>query len=259
MTPLERAGFLAHARTRGFQRRVEAAQDMLAEHPNDAVSVSWGKDSTVLLHLAAQIRPDVAAIHGRYARPEGRLPDTDVVRDQARTHLPQVRYREVICPSEWDLYLAQGFFLEPTTAAQRQGLRQWAQGFHQAMRRAITAVEASGVFLGLRAEESHARRRYLWRYGPTSITRDGAWRCCPLSQWIGRDIWAYLVAHDLPWLHIYDAAADRTRARSDMVFASGGTGGDAIRRHGAWYEWRQAYPEHFAIWQRQFPEMMRWL
>lgn len=59
-----------------------------------------------------------------------------------------------------------------------------------------------------------------------------------------------VVTDKRPWLRIYDQAADPRRARSEFAFAAGG--GDAIRRHGAWEAWRQAYPELWGRWQARW-------
>jgi 3'-phosphoadenosine 5'-phosphosulfate sulfotransferase (PAPS reductase)/FAD synthetase len=256
MTPLVRAGYLAHSRTRVFRRRVEESAALIARHPDSAVSISWGKDSTVLLHLAATIRPHVAAVHARY-RPEERLPDTDRVRDAVLASNPHLRYAEAACPGEWDMYERWGFFVEAMTPEQRAAVRWWKQQFLACLRTLREASGSAGVWLGLRAEESQARQRYARYRGPISEASDGSRIGCPLLTWTGRDIWAYLVAHELPWLRSYDVAADRTRARSDFVFATGGA--EAIRRHGAWQEWRAAYPEQFRHWVETFPEMARWV
>lgn len=257
MTPIERAGYLAYARSAGFARRVAAAGAVIAAHPDYAVACSWGKDSTALLHLAWSARPGVAAINARYSDAE-RLPDTDAVRDAALARLPGLRYAEASLPGEWEMYeRAGGFFMDATNAAERAAVAWWRARFVAGMGAAAGALGASGTFLGLRADESRARRLNLATHGDSYTRRgDGQAVALPLARWSARDVWAYLVLHGLPWLRMYDAAQDRERARSAFCFATGGAG--AIWRHGAWEEWRAAYPDHFAAWPRRFPEMARY-
>lgn len=251
MTSAERLGYLAHAATPAFQRRVDEARTLIAAHPGCAVSVSWGKDSVVLLHLAAHTLPRVAAINARY-RPEERLPDTDAVRDAVLARLPNVAYREAPCVGEWEMYERAGFFVDPETPEQREAVRWWKEAFLEALAEARRALGATGVMLGLRADESRARGMNYAVRG-SSYLRQGERVVTPLARWRGPDVWAYHVLHDLPWLHAYDAAPDRERARSAFTFATGGAG--AIRRHGAWLEWRAAYPTHFEGWLERFPAM----
>ena len=69
--------------------------------------------------------------------------------------------------------------------------------FIRPLKAATKAVGCDGVFLGLRAAESSARkknfgqRRHVYRIG------DGTWRCCPLSTWSTNDVFAYLVANEV--------------------------------------------------------------
>jgi 3'-phosphoadenosine 5'-phosphosulfate sulfotransferase (PAPS reductase)/FAD synthetase len=259
MIPLQRAGYLAHARSLAFRRRLDEARRLIAAHANYAVSVSWGKDSTVLLHVAAHVRPDIAAVNARYL-PEERPPDTDAVRDAVMAQLPHVRYAEVPCVGEWEMYERTGFFVEARTAAHRAAVRWCMASFLSALRTAGERLGADGALLGLRAQESRARAMHAARRGAAYTRQDGQAIALPLLRWRSEDIWAYLCLHDLPWLRMYDVAADRGRARSEIVFATAGTGAaDAIRRHGAWLDWRLAYPEQFRAWLRRFPEIQRFL
>lgn len=254
MDGLERAGYLAHAQTAGYQRRVEAARQIIAGCPGYTVAVSWGKDSVALLHLAAHVWPDVGAVNARYADQE-RLADTDTVRAAVLAELPGVRYREARLAGEWEMYeRAGGFFMDAVTPAQRDATRWWRRQFIAGMRQTAAGLGSAGTLLGLRASESHARRLNVATHGVAYTKRDGEAIALPLARWTSQDVWAYLVSHDLPWLRMYDVSDDRERARSAFCFATGGAG--AIWRHGVWTEWRRAYPEQFAVWLDRFPEML---
>lgn len=257
MSPLERAALVAHYASCTTVRRIDEASELLRRHGGYAVSTSWGKDSVVLLHLAAAINPTIHIINARYPNPAERFADMDRVRDLvlARDEMQQAVYREVSTPGEWEMYKrAGGGFAEAETAEQREATRWWKQCFTEAMAGALHDIGCDGVFLGLRAEESHARRMNLLVRGDDYARKDGQRIALPLGRWTGKDVWAYLAAHDLPWLRIYDAAhCGRERARSGFVFATGGAG--AIRRHGTWEDWRRVYPCEFSAWMRQFPEL----
>lgn len=259
MTPLERAAYLAHAASASHRRKVADAIAMIAGAPGAVVSTSWGKDSVALLHLAAVARPTIAVINARYPNPAERFDDMDRVRDLALAmpDMASVRYAEVDTPGEWEMYeRSGGGFAEAVTPKQREAARWWKQNFTRAMDAAMRAAGGDAVALGLRAEESHARRMNVAMHGRDYTRRDGLRVLLPLANWSGRDVWAYLVSRGLPWLRIYDeATCPREVARSGFVFATGG--GGAIRRHGVWDDWRRVYRPEFQAWLVRFPELDR--
>lgn len=257
MRAIERAALVAYAGSPRFLRAVLDAQSIVAAHEGYAVACSWGKDSTVLLHLAASVWPAVGCTSARYSDFET-LPDMPQVRDAVLARCPDVRYHEVRCPGEWEMYERAGdFFMDAISPGEKAAVRWWRASFIAAQSAARTAMQARGTFLGLRHEESRARRLTVARKGVSYTKRDGEAIALPLARWTGREVWAYLVAHELPWLHIYDAAPDRDRARSAFCFATGGA--NTIWRHGVWQQWREAYPDHFAHWPRRFPAMRAYL
>lgn len=256
MSPIERAGFLAHAKTPHFQRRIEQTRALIQSHKEFAIAVSWGKDSSVLLHLAAACGP-VFAINARYGNDE-RLPDCDTVRDGILAKVSHVTYYEVRLAGEREMYRRHGgFFMDATTPEQKEAVRWWKRQFTEGMLTVQQQAGMKGVMLGLRADESHARAMNFYTHGESYTKRNGEQVVTPLAKWSGKDIWAYLCLHELPWMHIYDCGGNRTRERSDFVFATGGAG--AIWRHGAWETWKKAYPELFASWVAEFPEMSNYL
>jgi 3'-phosphoadenosine 5'-phosphosulfate sulfotransferase (PAPS reductase)/FAD synthetase len=54
-----------------------------------------------------------------------------------------------------------------------------------------------GVFLGLRAAESHARAMNIYTRGMLYDRKDGTRRCCPLAFWTTEDVFAYLTEHEV--------------------------------------------------------------
>ena len=100
MTPLERAGYIAHGHTAAHRNKVARAMRLIAEHRDYAVSISWGKDSGVMLHMAAMVCPNIRVINIRYPHWAERLADHDRVRDEmlARPEMAVVRYIELPAP-----------------------------------------------------------------------------------------------------------------------------------------------------------------
>ena len=60
-----------------------------------------------------------------------------------------------------------------------------------------------GVFLGLRKEESRARRINFYKKGHTYRKKDGEWVCNPLSNFTAKDIYAFLLSNNINPLRVY--------------------------------------------------------
>jgi sulfate adenylyltransferase subunit 2 len=148
---------------------------MLGRFPRSYVSLSWGKQSIVMAHMAYGVRAEVPCVHwtGEDAELIG---DFAAVRDAFRARWP-IRYVEL--PRAERLREAVAEYVE------REGM--------------------DGVILGLAAEESRARRmttakgdrNNIWIYA------SGLARCCPLARWRTDDLAAYIATHDLPMLEPY--------------------------------------------------------
>lgn len=256
MNQLQKTGYLGEYRSKSMQSRLEQSIKLIASHPDFALSTSWGKDSVSMLHLAAQINPNLKIINARYPNPAERFNDMDRIRDLvlSRDDMSGVIYREVDTPGEWEMYERAGGFAEALNKEQKAAAKWWKDNFTENMGAAMKELGCNGVFLGLRAEESHARRMNVFVHGDDYQRKDGLQVALPIAHWTGRQVWAYLIKHDLPWLKIYDTAfCGRERARSGFVFATGGA--SAIRRHGVWDDWKRTYPVEFTAWLQRFPEL----
>lgn len=178
--------FLAHSQLSGFKRKVDEAKKLISQYidENSFVSVSWGKDSTVLYHLCQQIKPDVlGAFYGS--------PEMDIV-----SNWSEVR----------DAYNARfnsnyiEFIAKP----------EWANTPHGPGERLKLELDKKydKAFVGIRSEESKNRTFSLMQkgliYKYKSGIKNGSTRICPIGWWQTKDIWAYLFAHDLPYLKIYE-------------------------------------------------------
>lgn len=249
MTPLERMGYLAHAQTAAHRRKIAQARDLIAAHPDFAVSVSWGKDSMVLLHLAATVLPQVQAVNIRYLHWADRLADHDRVRDETlcREDLQGVRYREIDCPGMWQVY--ERFGVHGLESKEGAAALRW---FNQQFNAAFEQADCAGHIVGMRADESTRRKRLIKTRGQYYERADGRKMLLPLAWWSGRDVWAYLVAHDLPAMRIYDFAVQhRDRTRSDI--AVGDADSMTLARYGEFQAWQDCYPAEFNAYCDRWP------
>ena len=154
------------------------------------VSVSWGKDSTVLAHLS-EGRARLA-----YLRVEPTdNPDTVLVRDEFLRRYPQSYHEELLtipCTNgEWD-----------TDGAVERGFPRMAR-----------ALGASRYILGIRAQESQSR--YVRIARGLSVETS----CAPLGRWTIADVFAYLWLHDLPIHPAYACSFDGRLSRENIRVA----------------------------------------
>lgn len=192
------------ATTRAFARHVETARGILrrgADKGPMSVSVSWGKDSLALAHLALDTLGDVPLFH--MASPYG-LPGYDECKAyfaaRATIHtLPASRTldeyitwcQDIGLPHERERTVHQRVVSE----IKRDRGSLWA--------------EEHGILvqaLGMRIAEKGPRARVLRKRGPVYQMHDGSWKCCPLAYWSTADVWAYIVSRGIPYnRRIYDA------------------------------------------------------
>jgi 3'-phosphoadenosine 5'-phosphosulfate sulfotransferase (PAPS reductase)/FAD synthetase len=238
VTPAERAGFLAHARLPTFARRIKQAQSVLETALGLGaayVANSWGKDSLVLLHLVQQQQPSIPALF--FADPDEEALDNYA--EMAATYcarFPHTTY-ERLC-------------FEGDRVPDKVASAALWQSYPVAL-------------VGIRAEESAGRRTarkvqgLIHRY--TAGPHAGSWRAWPLADWTWRDVWAYVVAHDLPMLASYEhpANADRSRSRTCNLLAKEIAYGPKGAQFGRISQLKERCPAYFNHLAEFYPEIAR--
>lgn len=253
LSKIERAAYLAHYHSRSFKNKLARATDLILKHPDYCVSVSWGKDSVVMLHLAASLLKSVNAVHGRYKTECERFEDMDYVSNMVLGMFNNIDYSEALVTGNWQMYERCGhFFIDPSTPEENKAhtwyREQWSDE--------IGKLTGDKVMIGMRPDESRIRRMLVARFGSSYTTKSGRSTVLPLTGWSGKDVWSYLIANNLPWLKIYDVSRSRERARSDFAFGEKGVS-RSLMMQGQWLEWREAYPNHFNQWVDRWPEMLK--
>lgn len=238
MDALERAGFVAHAHSAPFKRRVEQAKERIAEALAVGlafVACSWGKDSIVLVDLALGIAPDTPVIHVR-DRHADLITNFGMVRDNYRRRFGIAHYHEIV--------------VEMGGPSVTRAVDEYIAGKDFALR-----------LLGMRLQERGARVHSLRKYGALHQYEDGTWRSCPLIDWTWRDVWAYIASRDLAYPAIYDhpAQAPRSHSRTSSVYSERVVAGDG---HGALHMGRiallrQLSPRYFALLAQKYPHLTR--
>lgn len=239
------------ASTRAFARHVETARRVLREAAARgplAVSVSWGKDSIALAHLALDTLGSVPLFH--MASPYA-LPGYEACRayfaERATIHeLPASRSlaeyiawcQDIGLPHERERSVHQRVVSE----IKRDRGTEWARehGF---------VVQA----LGMRIAEKGPRAQVLRKRGPLYQMTDGSWKCCPLAYWATQEVWAYIVSRGVPYnRRIYDAETHgqtRETIRNTGWLSTDG----AEQGRVAWLALH--FPDHYTLLAEHFPQV----
>lgn len=229
MDDAERLMFEGWAALPQFKRKVEQAKAVIQEALAIAtayVACSWGKDSIALMHLCQQAQTDIPVISFGH-------PDRELISNYADV---EQRYCDLFAPNLITIELVGDHV--PLKVQQAKIWQQYPV-----------------ALVGLRKEESKNRSIVLTQYGLIhqfqTGDRSGSWRACPLGWWDWKDVWAYIVVNDLPYLSAYDRAPKDRGRTTDHLSKS------AIKR---WQrtrleEFAAVSPSYYHYLRSQFPEM----
>lgn len=178
------------------------------------VSTSWGKDSTVVAHLALSVAPQLPIVWVRVDPIAN--PHCHLVRDAFFQRCPAGRgnYHEIVvhCPRDNSGYHATGTLEGGLGQVRRRFGRRWIGG--------------------LRAAESGGRKRRIEK----GLTLH--YSCQPLGHWSDRDVFGYLHAFNLPVHPAYAMTMGGSLDRGKLRVASiGCQRGRAFGRR----EWEAVY------------------
>ena len=196
-----------HARTKLHKRRVERAladvERFSCQTERPYVAWSGGKDSTAMTHLACVL---------------GGHQDWRVLSIKDDLDFPGEEEYVLGLGKEWGLqrldvvhpaFSLQGWIAEHLDTmeigqdvhARTAGLSRAA--FYPLIDEYADGIDADGVLLGLRAEESPGRRMNRASRGTVYAHSDGRLRCTPVADWKALDVYGYLLTHDIDPLHVY--------------------------------------------------------
>ncbi|EMO53899.1 phosphoadenosine phosphosulfate reductase family protein [Leptospira noguchii] len=184
--------------------KIDQAIESIQEFSNQPfyVSVSWGKDSIVALHLVLSLNLNPTVLH--MTRGVADNPYTYMVRDQFLSrHLCD--YKEVLGDYNVDI---------------NTNKINYKAAWKECCRIAKTTRYVSGI----RANESLVRTIRKKKFGLISKNT-----CAPLSNWTSNDVFAYLIQNDLPvhpnYAMLGGGRWDRDILRVDRIGGAPGRGG----------------------------------
>lgn len=221
-----------------------------ADSPRGYVAWSGGKDSTAAVHLARTVNPDVA-----------------VCWFHSGLEYPETEQHIVRLADEWALNL-HIIYAQPDALTVLAGGGQWEHGapegrtvgLHQALigqpSQIAHMVHGPGEIVGLRAEESSARRRTLSGTGGRYRRRDGTCVAAPVWSWQATDVDAYHQVHGIPLNGVYHKLAQlgvpRQHMRAGLVLDGNVTASGAA----TWL--RLGWPELWEQMVGRLPRLAEW-
>lgn len=230
MTPMQLAGWTAHALQSSYRHKLDAMRQMVADldPATTYVSFSAGKDSSVIAHACHATHPGIPIL---------------MIDPGCPTHWlerERERWQSYAATHNWNLTLyAWDKWEKPQEDDSEQ---QYRDRIHRDMFAKTEArAKTDGLtckVMGLRVAESRNRAMLVATRGDAYRYRDGARAVLPIARWSTTDVWSYIVTHGLPWLEIYDAIGPE--ARNGLIGRNG-------ERFG-----REEYLRH------HFPEAWRW-
>lgn len=183
-----------YAKLHIYKKRVEQAREIIArgleQLKNPYMACSFGKDSSVLLHLLIQVMPEIEVRFIRWD--ESNLIDT---------------YAETIAKWEKTYHINLKILDLHRQSLDEPVPDRW--------KKLTNLSECDGYFIGLRADESRGRKMTLKIHGTIHRMKNGLVRISPLAWWKTDDVAAYIYQFALPTLQTYqyDGFEARTTSR----------------------------------------------
>lgn len=249
----ERRKYQLVSQTEDFKKRVKEAQKSIRKAIDTcqslAVSFSFGKDSLVCLDIARKIKSDILIIN--IDRGEGGDLPSAVEMYRKFAENQNLNYHRVKTPkSVFQIYEEAGSIFDVEKDDMKQNLLS-------GIRKAIDIFNIDCSIVGLRAEESSGRK-YLRKYGTFHYSEtEQIYKCKPILNWTGRQIWAYIMSENLPYLDWYDKMAKFEGGYERARYAN--WAGLFMKEEGRLSKLAITYPEYFRELAKEFPEIRRFI
>lgn len=158
------------------------------------LSTSFGIQSAVMLHLVTQVVPEIPIIW----IDTGYLPAETYRFAEQLTHRLQLNlkvYQSLLSPARMEALYGKLWEQQEVDALNRYDYIRKVEP----MQRALRELQATAWLAGLRAGQT-AHRQQLDRIG----YQNGLYKLLPILSWTSKDVYDYLVAHDLPYHPLFD-------------------------------------------------------
>ena len=158
------------------------------------MSSSFGIQAAVMLHLVTQVKPDIPVIwvDTGYLPPETYLFAESL---QQRLNLNLHIYQSPMSPARMEALYGQLWEQEDVAALNRYDAIRKVEP----MQRALRELGATAWLAGLRANQTQHRSNLR----PVERQSDH-YKVFPILDWSAKDVYEYLIAHDLPYHPYFD-------------------------------------------------------
>lgn len=235
-------------------RAITIARDALKNSESALMSFSGGKDSIVMLDIALKAGFCGELLFFNYGictDKETPQETRDIIQHYSKLH--GLKCNIVDCLGEFDCWDELGYFcLFPESEQEKKVFKETNKDFAKKAKDFQAKHGCDLLFIGMRKDESKARKIMLCKKGHTYTTKNrDCVTCCPVSNFTDDDIWAYIYANNLKYPSFYDCPhLDRGKIRNEPCLLYN----DAIVRHGGAYEFKILFPEYMAEIKKRYPE-----
>jgi len=192
--------YLSYSKTYQFKNKVNKAISIINSFPsvsgldlkNIYCTCSAGKDSTVLSILVNKVYPNIKIFSQK--------DNYDYPGEIEYLRMLQNRYKLNIDIIEVEIDISNINIFEQI---HKRGTEISDKYFYSIIDKYKKDNNYKGVFLGLRKEESKIRKINLCKRGYIYKKSNNDWVCNPLSDFLGRDIFAFLLSNNIEPFEIY--------------------------------------------------------
>ncbi len=238
-----------HSKLLSYKANIDLAKSVIDRFLDKdlkfTVNISGGKDSTVLMHLCNLLSPGIKMVSEK--------DDLDYPNEKEYLLELKSRYNlnlDIITPDVNLLdVLKDHDFLSDIHSRGKDFSDKY---FYNLLSKYQTENKVTGIFIGLRAEESKKRKKNFQVKGHIYQKKDEMFVCQPIAHLTVKDIFAYLFSNDIPIFDIYfktNFVGSPENIRKSWILPSfASSKGQAL-----WLKYY--YPEQFNILSKINPEI----
>lgn len=236
MTEYWKSYYLAHSKTRLFQKRIDFSfrviDNFMSVCDRPYIGFSGGKDSSAMLILYQKLGlinipvfTQADDFDWEFKEPTCRriikhLGFTDYTYQQAsESVLEQIRVMDFL---QNDFVKIDSLFFGTIENFYKQR-------------------KLNGYSIGIRIQESNKRKFRILTAGQVAKTKSGLWSCYPMGNLKGEDIFALIISNGLPYMEIYDKHNERPPHELRFSWVTN----PELFHLGVVVWLKQNYPEHF--------------